>query len=189
MEKRLHREFQRQAEGQTVRQGIRYSMTEIRMLTAQCSRICNQIRPHSSLNYRPPTPRAILPVEPFPALVAIAYRLGTNNGGRSEWPVNIVYNEPYQVLQVRPNCERDSNPPRVDSGPGQGQAVRGTEACGIGGAATDRHQEAIRRSPCGGLGGEEPSGHAAGPVAHRERAQGHGSQSAGTELQPPDPLR
>ena len=71
MGKRLHREFQRQAKGRTVRQEIRYTMTEMKMLTAQYSRICNQIRPHSSLNYRPPTPRAILPMGPFPALVAI----------------------------------------------------------------------------------------------------------------------
>ncbi|MCY4409455.1 MAG: integrase core domain-containing protein, partial [Caldilineaceae bacterium] len=34
-------------------------------------RIYNQVRPHSSLGYRPPAPEALLPADPIPVLVGL----------------------------------------------------------------------------------------------------------------------
>ena len=50
---------------------IFYTMTEVKVLTAHYRQIYNQIRPHSSLNYRPPAPETILPPGSFPALVPL----------------------------------------------------------------------------------------------------------------------
>ena len=47
-------------------------MTEVKVLTAQYRQIYNQIRPHSSLGYRPPAPEMILWAGWLPALVLIA---------------------------------------------------------------------------------------------------------------------
>jgi putative transposase len=41
---------------------ICYSLAEARYLIERWRRHYNQIRPHSSLGYRPPTPEAVLPV-------------------------------------------------------------------------------------------------------------------------------
>ncbi|PKB72229.1 MAG: hypothetical protein BZY87_01470, partial [SAR202 cluster bacterium Io17-Chloro-G6] len=39
--------------------------------TDQYRKIYNQIRPHSSLGYRPPAPQAVLTAEPFRELVGL----------------------------------------------------------------------------------------------------------------------
>ena len=48
-----------------------YTMTEVKVLTAQYRQIYNQVRPHSSLGYRPPAPETILPTGSFPVLVPL----------------------------------------------------------------------------------------------------------------------
>ena len=48
-----------------------YSLLEVRVLTEQYRRIYNQVRPHSSLGYRPPAPEALLPADPVPVLVGL----------------------------------------------------------------------------------------------------------------------
>ena len=48
-----------------------YTMTEVQVLTAQYRQIYNQVRPHSSLNYRPPAPEMILWAGWFPVLVPL----------------------------------------------------------------------------------------------------------------------
>ena len=47
------------------------TMAEVKVLTAQYRQIYNQVRPHSSLGYRPPAPETILPTGSFPALVGL----------------------------------------------------------------------------------------------------------------------
>jgi transposase InsO family protein len=39
-----------------------YPLTEAKVLIEQWRRAYNQVRPHSSLGYRPPAPEAIIPV-------------------------------------------------------------------------------------------------------------------------------
>jgi len=41
-------------------------MLEVRVLTERYRRTYNQVRPHSSLGYRPPAPEALLPADPVP---------------------------------------------------------------------------------------------------------------------------
>ena len=48
-----------------------YTMTDVKVLTAQYRQIYNQVRPHSSLGYRPPAPETILPTGSFPVLVPL----------------------------------------------------------------------------------------------------------------------
>jgi len=48
-----------------------YTLLEVRVLTEQYRRIYNQVRPHSSLGYRPPAPEALLPADPIPVLVGL----------------------------------------------------------------------------------------------------------------------
>ena len=48
-----------------------YTMTEVKVLTAQYRQIYNQVRPHSSIGYRPPAPETILPAGSFPVLVPL----------------------------------------------------------------------------------------------------------------------
>ncbi len=48
-----------------------YTLLEVRVLTEQYRRTYNQVRPHSSLGYRPPAPEALLPAEPVPVLVGL----------------------------------------------------------------------------------------------------------------------
>ena len=48
-----------------------YTMTEVQVLTAQYRQIYNQVRPHSSLGYRPPAPETILPAGSFPVLLRL----------------------------------------------------------------------------------------------------------------------
>jgi len=43
-----------------------YAMLEVRVLTERYRRTYNQVRPHSSLGYRPPAPEALLPADPVP---------------------------------------------------------------------------------------------------------------------------
>ena len=50
---------------------IFYTMEEVKVLTAQYRQIYNQVRPHSSLGYRPPAPETILPTGPFPVPVGL----------------------------------------------------------------------------------------------------------------------
>jgi len=38
------------------------TLTEARVLIEEWRQEYNQVRPHSSLNYRPPTPKAIIPL-------------------------------------------------------------------------------------------------------------------------------
>ncbi len=48
-----------------------YTMTDVKVLTAQYRQIYNQVRPHSSLGYRPPAPETILPTGSFPVQVPL----------------------------------------------------------------------------------------------------------------------
>ena len=48
-----------------------YTLLEVRVLTERYRRTCNQVRPHSSLGYRPPAPEALLPADPVPLLVGL----------------------------------------------------------------------------------------------------------------------
>ena len=50
---------------------IFYTLQEVQILTEQYRQTYNRIRPHSSLNYRPPAPQAVLLPEPVPALVGL----------------------------------------------------------------------------------------------------------------------
>ena len=50
---------------------IFYTLKEVRILTEQYRQTYNQIRPHSSLGYRPPAPQAVLTAEPIPGLVGL----------------------------------------------------------------------------------------------------------------------
>ena len=50
---------------------IFYTLQEVQILTEQYRQTYNRIRPHSSLNYRPPAPQAVLSPEPGPALVGL----------------------------------------------------------------------------------------------------------------------
>ena len=43
-----------------------YTLLEVRVLTERYRRTYNQVRPHSSLGYRPPAPEALLPADPVP---------------------------------------------------------------------------------------------------------------------------
>ena len=43
-----------------------YTLLEVRVLTERYRRIYNQVRPHSSLGYRPAAPEALLPADPVP---------------------------------------------------------------------------------------------------------------------------
>ena len=48
-----------------------YTLLEVRVLTERYRRFCNQVRPHSSLSYRPPAPEALLPADPVPVLAGL----------------------------------------------------------------------------------------------------------------------
>ena len=48
-----------------------YALLEVRVLTEQYRRIYNQVKPHSSLGYRPPAPEALLPANPVPVLIGL----------------------------------------------------------------------------------------------------------------------
>ena len=48
-----------------------YTLLEVRVLTERYRRTYNQVRPHSSLGYRPPAPEALLPADPVSVLVGL----------------------------------------------------------------------------------------------------------------------
>ena len=48
-----------------------YTMLEVRVLTERYRRTYNQVRPHSSLGYRPPAPETLLPADPVPVLAGL----------------------------------------------------------------------------------------------------------------------
>ena len=48
-----------------------YTLKEVQVLREQYKQTYNRIRPHSSLGYRPPTPQAVMPAEPFRELVGL----------------------------------------------------------------------------------------------------------------------
>ena len=48
-----------------------YALPEVQMLTEQYRQSYNQIRPHSSLGYRPPAPETIPPADLVPELVGL----------------------------------------------------------------------------------------------------------------------
>ena len=48
-----------------------YTLLEVRVLTERYRRINNQVRPPSSLGYRPPAPEALLPADRVPVLVGL----------------------------------------------------------------------------------------------------------------------
>ena len=50
---------------------IFYTLQEVQVLTEEYRRTYNRVRPHSSLGYRPPAPRAVLAVDMVPALVGL----------------------------------------------------------------------------------------------------------------------
>ena len=48
-----------------------YTLLEVRVLTERYRRTYNQVRPHSSLGYRPPAPEALWPADPVPVPVGL----------------------------------------------------------------------------------------------------------------------
>ena len=52
-----------------------YTLLEVQVLTEQYRQTYNQIRPHSSLGYRPPAPETIQPPDLAPELVGLKYRV------------------------------------------------------------------------------------------------------------------
>ena len=48
-----------------------YTLLEVQVLTEQYRQTYNQIRPHSSLGYRPPAPETIMPENAVPALAGL----------------------------------------------------------------------------------------------------------------------
>ena len=48
-----------------------YTLLEVRVLTERYRRTYNQVRPHSSLGYRPPAPEALMPADPVPVPVGL----------------------------------------------------------------------------------------------------------------------
>ena len=48
------------------------TLMEVQVLVEQFRQLYNQIRPHSSLGYRPPAPQAILTAGPAKVLVGLA---------------------------------------------------------------------------------------------------------------------
>ena len=48
-----------------------YTLLEVRVLTERYRRTYNQVRPHSSLGYRPPASEALLPADPVPVPVGL----------------------------------------------------------------------------------------------------------------------
>ena len=48
-----------------------YTLLEVRVLTERYRRTYNQVRPHSSLGYRPPAPQALWPADPVLALIGL----------------------------------------------------------------------------------------------------------------------
>ena len=52
-----------------------YTLLEVRVLTERYRRTYNQVRPHSSLGYRSPTPEALMPADPVPVLAGLTYGL------------------------------------------------------------------------------------------------------------------
>ena len=50
---------------------IFYTLLEVRVLTERYRPTYNRVRPHSSLDYRPPAPETFLPAEPLPVLVEL----------------------------------------------------------------------------------------------------------------------
>ncbi len=48
-----------------------YTLLEVRVLTERYRRTYNQVRPHSSLGYRPPAPEALLTADPVPVLAGL----------------------------------------------------------------------------------------------------------------------
>ncbi len=50
---------------------IFYTLLEVRVLTEPYRRTYNQVRPHSSLGYRPPAPEALMPADPVLVLAGL----------------------------------------------------------------------------------------------------------------------
>ena len=48
-----------------------YTLLEVKVLTERYRQTYNRVRPHSSLDYRPPAPETFLPAEPLPVLVGL----------------------------------------------------------------------------------------------------------------------
>ena len=48
-----------------------YTLLEVLVLTERYRRTYNQVRPHSSLGYRPPAPEALMPADPVPVPVGL----------------------------------------------------------------------------------------------------------------------
>ena len=48
-----------------------YTLLEVSVLTKRYRRTYNQVRPHSSLGYRPPAPEALMPADPVPVLAGL----------------------------------------------------------------------------------------------------------------------
>ena len=48
-----------------------YTLLEVQVLTEQYHRAYNRIRPHSSLDYRPPAPETTWPTAPVPVMAGL----------------------------------------------------------------------------------------------------------------------
>ena len=68
---RLHREFQWEFEVRAVGQGGPLYVARGACVDGALLADYNQIRPHSSLGYRPPAPETLLPADPVPVLVGL----------------------------------------------------------------------------------------------------------------------
>ncbi len=63
--------FNRKLRDEPLDREVFYTLLEVRVLTERYRRTYNQVRPHSSLGYRPPAPEALLPADPVPVLAGL----------------------------------------------------------------------------------------------------------------------
>ena len=64
--------FNRKLRDELLDREVFYTLLEVRVLTERYRRTYNQVRPHSSLGYRPPAPVALMPSDPIPVLVGLS---------------------------------------------------------------------------------------------------------------------
>ena len=94
-----------------------YTMTEVKVLTAQYRQIYNQVRPHSSIGYRPPAPETILPARIISGAGGTNITTGTSNGaaiivlghrtaGPSKLARTISWNSPRMYPMPKPGERR-----------------------------------------------------------------------------------
>ena len=59
---------------------VLHRLVKVRVLTGRYRRTYDQVGPHGSPSYRPPTPEALLPADPVPLLVGLTERVVQTSG-------------------------------------------------------------------------------------------------------------